>query len=86
MQGNNLEPFTLRICDLNLDIPNSVPGLTIDRLCTLQVGEENDSNCVYCAGGATDDERCLNNVEGLPLATLVATRRYRLIVDTELSV
>ena len=82
MQSANREPFKLTMCNLDLSsVPTQLsdPSPSIDRPCTLQAGEEQLSNCVFCAGTGVDDARCLNN-QG------AAGGRFRWIIDTQLNV
>ena len=53
-------------CDQGLDLSSvpaqlSEPSPRIDRLCTLQAGEDNLNDCVFCTGTGTDDVKCLNS-------------------------
>ena len=64
--GVNVMKINLLNCAQGLDLASvpthlSDPSPSIDRLCTLQAGEEHLSNCIFCAGDGTDDEKCLNS-------------------------
>ena len=66
LTGGDLIKINLINCAQGLDLASvpthlSDPSPSIDRLCTLQAGEEHLSNCIFCAGDGTDDEKCLNS-------------------------
>ena len=82
--GANVMKINLLNCAKGLDLDSvptqlSEPSPSIDKLCTLQAGDEHLSNCVYCTGTGTDDVKCLNS-QG------AAGGRYRWIIDTDLNV